>query len=83
MEIVTLQPGAQPPASADYVAIEPGEDGSFGFSGQIEKIFGPTAATVYLIGPVWYPSFDEALQAGLAWADEHGATQLYVETLAG
>ncbi|TZG27991.1 hypothetical protein [Sphingomonas montanisoli] len=81
MEIVKLAPGAQPPETADYVAIVE-EDGQFGFSGQIEKIHGPMKASVYLIGPEWYPSFDEALTAGLVWADSHGAGRIYVEVAA-
>ncbi|RVT94899.1 hypothetical protein [Sphingomonas crocodyli] len=81
MEIVKLDRGAQPPESSDYVAIVE-EDGQFGFSGQIEKIHGPTKAQVFLIGPEWYPSFDEALTAGLAWADSHGAGRIYVEVAA-
>jgi hypothetical protein len=81
MELIKLPPGEPAPDSSDYIAIVE-EDGQFGFSGQILKIYGPMKQTVHLIGPEWYPSFDEALEAGIAWGRQHDANGLYIETQA-
>ncbi|WP_019516102.1 hypothetical protein [Sphingomonas sp. Mn802worker] len=83
MHIIRLPLGKTAPPEADCVAIEQRADGRFDLNATALMACGDTdeAESVSLIGSEPYDRYDDAEAAGLAWAAEHCAGEVYISTL--
>lgn len=83
MEIIRLPAGELAPDEADCVRIIRAAEGGFELNCNALQSCGDGDETesVSLIGGDRYPSFANAEAAGLAWANEHCAEQVYLCTL--
>ncbi len=83
MHITRLPAGETAPAEADCISIERRPDGRFSLNATALMACGDTdeAESVSMIGSEPYDHYDDAEAAGLAWAAEHCAGEVYVSTL--
>ena len=83
MHITRLPAGETAPPEADCIAIERLGDGRFSLNATALMACGDTdeAESVSLIGSEPYDRYDDAEAAGLAWAAEHCAGEVYVSSL--
>ena len=83
MNIVRLPEGELAPPEADCITIERREDGKFMLNGTALMACGGTdeAESISMIGSQPYDSYDDAEAAGLAWAADHCAGEVYVSSL--
>ncbi|MBW6523267.1 hypothetical protein KZ810_07115 [Sphingomonas sp. RHCKR47] len=83
MHVVRLSAGELAPPEADCVTIEQRDDGRFVLNGTALMACGDTeeAESISMIGSEPYSSYDDAEAAGLAWAADHCAGEVYVSTL--
>lgn len=83
MHIIRLPAGEAAPPEADCIAIERRADGRFMLNATALMACGDTdeAESVSMIGSAPYDHYADAEAAGLAWAAEHCAGEVYVSTL--
>lgn len=79
MEVHKLAPGEHAPEDSDRVTINLLANGKAGFTG-VRKMGNVNA---HAVSPNSFQSADEALAAGVVWAEENGIEILYIERPAG
>ena len=82
MDIEKLPPGEIAPVDSDCIKITKRDDGRFTLitSALVQCDDDDEAVSEAVIGSEEYASYDEAEQAGLAWAEEQCVAHIYVET---
>lgn len=82
MEIIKLPPGEMAPEDTDCIKINETADGKFSLvaSALLACGDGEDAESVAMVSSDPYPSYDDAENAGLAWAEAHCVETIYVET---
>lgn len=85
MEIIKLAPGVMADEDTDCIKINERPDGTFSLvaSALMECGDGDNHESVALIGSEAYPSYEAAEAAGLAWAETHCVSTIYIETDGG
>jgi hypothetical protein len=78
MEIVRLKPGERAPDDSDRVTVNSLPSGKHGFTG-VTATREERPAAVYAGSENALPSYNEAEEAGIAWAEQHEIAILYVE----
>jgi prepilin-type processing-associated H-X9-DG protein len=82
MDIVKLPRGEDAPKDSDCIRIEQTADGRHRLEGSALMNCGDSneAESVSMVDGGTYPTFEAAEAAGMAWADGHCVTRLYVST---
>jgi hypothetical protein len=82
MEIIKLEPGVMASEDTDCIKINATPDGKFSLvaSALMGCGDGESRESVALVSSEPYASHDAAEAAGLAWAEAHCVTTIYVET---
>lgn len=83
MEIIKLAAGQLAPDESDCVRVISMPEGDFALNCNALQSCGDgdTMESVSLIGGETYPTYDAAEAAGLAWANEHCADEVYLCSL--
>ena len=78
MEITRLPVGVVAPSDTDCVRIEQEPDGTYKMTASALCAGGDDNESVSIVDGLPFPNAQEAEDAGLAWADDVGAEQLYI-----
>ncbi len=83
MEIIRLPTGQLAPEESDCVRVIRMPEGDYALNCNALQSCGDgdEMESVSLIGGDHYPTYDNAEAAGLAWANEHCAAEVYLCTL--
>ena len=83
MEIIKLPAGQLAPEESDCVRVIHMPEGDFALNCNALQSCGDADSmeSVSLIGGEHYQSYDDAESAGLAWANEHCAAEVYLCSL--
>lgn len=83
MKIIRLPEGEEAPHDADCISLWKQPDGRYIINATALAMCGDgeDAESVSMIGSDPYPDIEAAEAAGLAWANEHCAEEVYIATL--
>lgn len=80
MEITRLPVGEVAPSDTDCIRIEQEEDGTYKMTASALCAGQGDNESVSIVDGLVFPSAQQAEEAGIAWANDVGAEQLYIST---
>jgi len=78
MQITRLPVGDVAPSDTDCVRIEQEPDGTYKMTASALCAGRDDSESVSIVDRILYPSVQQAEEAGIAWASDVGAEQLYI-----
>lgn len=80
MEITRLPVGEVAPSDTDCIRIEQEADGTYKMTASALCAGQDDNESVSIVDGLVFPSIHQAEEAGIAWANDVGAEQLYIST---